>query len=94
MVLMRYPAHSKGYVMYGKHPNGGMTETESRNVNFLEDEFPSIGEIKKDLNSRQVTEDGEPIGGNEVRLHLPTPEENQPKKCEKSTCTGSHASKR
>ena len=35
--------------MYREHPNGGMTEIESRNVDFLEDEFPSIGEIKKDL---------------------------------------------
>jgi len=49
MVFIRYPAHAKGYVMYGEHPNGGMTEIESRNVDFLEDEFPSIGEIKKDL---------------------------------------------
>lgn len=49
MVFIRYPDHSKGYVMYGEHPNGGMTEVDSRNVNFLEDEFPSIGEIKKDL---------------------------------------------
>ena len=35
--------------MYREHPNGGMTEIESRNVDFLEDEFPSVGEIKKDL---------------------------------------------
>ena len=47
MVVIRYPAHSKAYVMYGEHPNGGMIEIESRNVDFLEDEFPRIGEIKK-----------------------------------------------
>ena len=35
--------------MYGEQPNGGTTEVGSRNVNFLEDEFPSIGEIKTDL---------------------------------------------
>jgi len=35
--------------MYGEHPNGGMTEVDLRNVNFPEDEFPSIGEIKTDL---------------------------------------------
>ena len=76
--------------MYGEHLNNGMTEIESSNVDFLEDEFPSIGEIKKnlelyelqqdlqpslsegeDLNSRQVIDDGEPIQGNEVSLHLP-----------------------
>ena len=49
MVFVRYAAHSKGYLMYAEHPNGGMTEIESRNVDFLEDEFLSIGEIKKEL---------------------------------------------
>ena len=34
--------------MYGERPNDGMTEVDSRNVEFLEDEFPSIGEIKQD----------------------------------------------
>ena len=35
--------------MYGEHHTGGMTEVDSCNVEFLEDEFPSIGEIKNDL---------------------------------------------
>ena len=35
--------------MYGEHPNCGMTEVDSRNMEFLEDGFPSIGEIKSDL---------------------------------------------
>jgi len=34
------------------------------------------------LNSRQVTEDGEPVQGNEIRLHIPTPIENQPEDVE------------
>jgi len=55
MVSIRYRAHSKVYVMYVEHPNGDMTEIESRNVNFLEDEFPSIGEIKKDLEFRLIS---------------------------------------
>jgi len=49
MVFMRYFAHFKGHVMCGKHPNGGMKKIDSRNVDFLEDEFPSIGEIKKNI---------------------------------------------
>jgi len=49
MVFIRYPKHSKGYVIYGEHPNGGMTKVDSRNVDFLKDEFLSIGEIKTDL---------------------------------------------
>jgi len=35
--------------MYGERPNSGMTEMDSHNVYFLDNEFPSIGEIKKDL---------------------------------------------
>jgi len=46
LVFIRYPKHSKRYVMCGEHPNGGMTEVDSHNVNFLEDKFLSIGEIK------------------------------------------------
>ena len=33
--------------MCGKYPNGGMMEINYCNVNFLRDEFASIGEIKK-----------------------------------------------
>jgi len=39
---MMYLEHSKGYVIYIKHPNGGI----SYNANVLEDELLSIGEIK------------------------------------------------
>jgi len=49
MVFIRHPKHSKEYVMFGEHPNGGMTKMDSRNVDLLEDEFPSISEIKQDL---------------------------------------------
>ena len=35
--------------MYGEHRNGGMTKINFHNVDFLEDDFPSIDEIKKDL---------------------------------------------
>ncbi|KAK2982316.1 hypothetical protein RJ640_029725, partial [Escallonia rubra] len=33
-----------GFVMYGEHPNGGRTEIESRDVDFIESDFPSIGD--------------------------------------------------
>ena len=39
-VFIRYPKRSKGYVMYGEHPNRGMTEIESRDVEFLNKEGP------------------------------------------------------
>ena len=48
MVFIRHSEHSKGYVMYREHPDGGMKEIDSKNVNFLENEFPSIGEVKRD----------------------------------------------
>jgi len=34
--------------MYGELQNGGMKEVDSINVEFLEDKFPSIGEVKQD----------------------------------------------
>ena len=49
MVFIRYPAQFKGYMMYGEHPSGGMIEIDFRNVNFLENEFPTIGEVKQDV---------------------------------------------
>jgi len=57
MVFIPYSEHSKGYVMFGEHPNGGMKEVNFRNVDFLEDEFPSIGEVKKDLPLYELQQD-------------------------------------
>jgi len=56
-VFIRYPASSKGYVMYGEHPSGGLTEIESRDVEFLEDEFPRIGEVDKDSQLYELQEE-------------------------------------
>ena len=49
MVFIRYPAQSKGYMVYEEHLKGGITEIDFRNVDFLEDEFPTIIEVKKDV---------------------------------------------
>jgi len=49
MGFIRYPEHFKGYVMFREHPNAGMMEIDPHNVEFLKDQFPSIGEIKNDL---------------------------------------------
>lgn len=48
--LFRYCEHSKGYVMFNEHSDRGVTKIKSRNVNFLEEDFPSIGEVKGTLN--------------------------------------------
>ena len=42
--------------MYGEHFDGGMTEIESRDVNFIEDDFPSISEAKQDLQLYELQE--------------------------------------
>jgi len=57
MAFIRYSEHSKGYVMYGEQPDGGMKEVDSRNVDFLEDEFPSIGEAKRDSQLYELQQD-------------------------------------
>jgi len=40
MVFIRYPEHSKEHVMFGENPNGGMTEVNSRDVDFLKMSSP------------------------------------------------------
>uniref|UniRef100_A0A2N9ER04 Integrase catalytic domain-containing protein n=1 Tax=Fagus sylvatica TaxID=28930 RepID=A0A2N9ER04_FAGSY len=56
-IFIRYSDSSKGYVMYGEHPNGGMTEIESRDIDFIETDFPSIGEANRDLDLYELEED-------------------------------------
>ncbi|KAK2978454.1 hypothetical protein RJ640_023712 [Escallonia rubra] len=58
-IFLRYSENSKGYVMYGEHPNGGRTEIESRDVDFIESDFPSIGDASKNLDLYEL-EDVEP----------------------------------
>ena len=36
--------------MYGEHQDGRLTEIESRDVDFIEIDFPSISDAKRDLN--------------------------------------------
>ncbi|KAK2977798.1 hypothetical protein RJ640_029843 [Escallonia rubra] len=45
-----------GYVMYGEHPNGERTEIESRDVDFIESDFPSIGDASKNLDLYELEE--------------------------------------
>uniref|UniRef100_A0A2N9HSX5 Reverse transcriptase Ty1/copia-type domain-containing protein n=1 Tax=Fagus sylvatica TaxID=28930 RepID=A0A2N9HSX5_FAGSY len=43
--------------LYGEHPNGGMTEIESRDIDFIETDFPSIGNANRDLDLYELEED-------------------------------------
>ena len=45
--------------MFGEHQNGRMTEIDSSNVVFFEDEFPSVGEINQDLQLYELQLDTE-----------------------------------
>jgi hypothetical protein len=56
-IFIRYFDSSKGYVMYDEHPNGGMTEIESRNIDFIETDFPNIGDANRDLDLYELEED-------------------------------------
>ena len=43
--------------MYGERPNGGMTGIESRDIDFIETDFPSIGNTNRDLDLYELEED-------------------------------------
>ena len=60
--------------MYGEHPNGGMIKVDSRNVEFLKDEFPSIGEIKQDTILYKLPLDDQlpHSEGEDLKTHLVT----------------------
>jgi len=57
-------------------PSVGEIKKDLELFELQQDLQPSLSE-GEDLNSCQVTENGEPVQGNEVRLHIPTPVENQ-----------------
>jgi hypothetical protein len=58
-IFIRYSEHSKGYVLIGEQPNGSVTEVESRDVDFIENEFPSRGEVDKDLTLYEIMDPNE-----------------------------------
>ena len=46
-VFIKYSGYSRDYVMYDEHPNEGLVEIESRDVDLIENDFPNIGKVKK-----------------------------------------------
>ena len=54
--FIRYPEGLKGYVMFSEHPDGGKTEVDYRDVGFIENDFPSIGNVKESLNLYELEE--------------------------------------
>ena len=53
-IFIRYNEHSKWYVFIGEHEDGIVIELESRDVTFLEDDFPRTGEIDRDLHFYEI----------------------------------------
>ncbi|KAL1209598.1 Retrovirus-related Pol polyprotein from transposon TNT 1-94 [Cardamine amara subsp. amara] len=51
-IFIRYSEHSKGYVLIVEQTDGSVTEIESRDVTFLENDFPKRGEIDKEFHLR------------------------------------------
>ena len=47
-IFIRFSKYSKGYVFLGEQANGTVTEFESRDPTFMEDVFPSKGEVRKE----------------------------------------------
>ena len=58
-IFIRYSEHSKGYVLIGEQSDGSVTEIESRDVDFIEDEFPSRGEVDRSLELHEIVEQEE-----------------------------------
>ena len=53
-ILIRYSEHSKGSVLIGEHEDGIVTELKSRDVMFLEGNFPRMDEIDRDLHLYEI----------------------------------------
>ena len=54
--FIRYSEGSKGYVMFGEHLDGGKTEVDSRDVDFIENDFTSIGDVNESLDLHELGE--------------------------------------
>ena len=57
-IFIRYNEHSKGYVFIGEHEDGRVIELESQDATFLEDDFPCMGEIDRDLYLYEMMDPG------------------------------------
>ena len=55
-IFVRYPEVSKAYVFIGEQENGTVTEFESRDVIFIENEFPKLGDVGQDFTLYETQE--------------------------------------
>ena len=64
-IFIIYSEHSKGYVFISEQADGPVSELESRDVSFLENEFPNIGEVDKDFQFYELEDPNEIIISND-----------------------------
>ena len=64
--FIRYLEGSMGYVMFGEHPDGGKTEVDLHDVDFIENDFPNIGDVNESLDLYELEElSSVPLSSNE-----------------------------
>ena len=59
-IFIRYSETSKGFVFIGEKADGSVTELVSRDVVFLEEDFPVRGKVNKDFQFYENLENGDP----------------------------------
>ena len=55
-IFVRYPEVSKGHVFIGEQKNSTVTEFESRDVIFIENELPKLGDVGQDYTLYEIQE--------------------------------------
>lgn len=48
-IFIRYPEYSKRYVFISENTDGGISELESCDIHFIENDFLTKGELQKDF---------------------------------------------
>ena len=67
-IFIRYFEHSKGYVFIGEQLDGRVTEIESRDAIFLEEDFPSRGDVSKGIELYELDDPQRDIPTNQVEI--------------------------
>ena len=66
LTFIMYPRGSKGYVMFGEHPDGEKTKVDSYDVDFIKNDFPSVGNVNESLDLYELEElSGVPLSSSE-----------------------------
>ena len=65
-IFIRYSEHSKGHVFIGENESGSITEFESRDATFYENEFPKKGDVNQDLNLFEMKDQNDLLVSSQV----------------------------